>query len=185
MSDTSPKKNSLFDKILLGVAGTLAIGMLAAGPAKEPQPAPDKEEVAEKEEAKNPAPVVKTPEAVAEAKKKVAAMEKELAKTKQANKDLEAQLRTSNMALEMKGGNPAEFAKSKEALKKAQASLASKESEIEQLKGQLTKTKGTKPGDQSAKMSEIEEAKNKAEAELKRLKEATEKARKALEDASK
>lgn len=47
MSDTPSKKNSIFDKALLGTAGILAIGMMALGPRGEDNPSPDNEKLAE------------------------------------------------------------------------------------------------------------------------------------------
>ena len=45
MSDTPSKKNSIFDKALLGTAGFLAIGMMALGPRGDDNPSLDNEKL--------------------------------------------------------------------------------------------------------------------------------------------
>ena len=112
MSDTSPKKNSIFDKALLGTAGVLAIGMMALGPRGEDKPSSDNEEVAgnqsiEKEEdRKAPADMKEgkpgVNEKVAAIQAELKRMQAELKRARLDNATLEAQLRKSEIALEMK-----------------------------------------------------------------------------------
>jgi hypothetical protein len=153
MSDTSSKKNSIFDKALLGTAGVLAIGMMALGPRGEDKPSSDNEEVVgnqsiEKEEDQ------KAPADMKEGKSgvngKVAAIQAELKRTqaelKRArleNATLEAQLRKNEIALEMKkdkeSGDP-----NVQALKKAKVALEAKDAELAKLKAKLASLgKGT------------------------------------------
>ncbi|MCH1510919.1 MAG: hypothetical protein L7T84_17070 [Akkermansiaceae bacterium] len=146
MSETSSKKNSIFDKALLGTAGVLAIGMMALGPRGEDKPSSDNEEVAgnqsiEKEEGG------KAPSDLKEGKsgmnKKVAAIQAELKRARQDNATLEAQLRKNKIALEMKkdkeSGDP-----DVQALKKAKVALEAKDAELAKLKAKLASLgKGT------------------------------------------
>ena len=146
MSETSSKKNSIFDKALLGTAGVLAIGMMALGPRGEDKPSFDNEEVAgnqsiEKEEdRKAPADLKEGKPGVNE---KVAAIQAELKRTRLANATLEAQLRKNEIALEMKrdkeSGDP-----NVQALKKAKVALEAKDAELAKLKAKLASVeKGT------------------------------------------
>lgn len=185
MSDTSSKKNSVFDKVLLGVAGALAIGMLAAGPRKEHKPAPDKEEVAQNEsdEKEEKAKVKVTKVSSSEAQKKIAAMQEELAKTKRANADLKVQLESSNMALTMQGGDSAAVVTNKKELKKAKASLESMQAEIKALKDSLAKAQSKAPAKPEDNMAQVESAKKAAAAERKRKEELIKTLEKALEEA--
>ena len=139
MSDTSSKKNSIFDKALLGTAGVLAIGMMALGPRGEDKPSSDNEEVAgdqsiKKEEDR------KAPTGMEEGKsgvnEKVAAIQAELKRERLENATLEAQLRKNKIALEMKkdkeSGDP-----NVQALKKAKVALEAKDVELAKLKSKL------------------------------------------------
>lgn len=139
MSETSSKKNSIFDKALLGTAGVLAIGMMALGPRGEDKPSSDNEEVAgnqsiEKEEGgKAPSDLKEGKSAV---NKKVAAIQAELKRSRQDNATLEAQLRKNKIALEMRkdkeSGDP-----DVQALKKAKVALEAKDVELAKLKSKL------------------------------------------------
>lgn len=184
MSETTSKKNSIFDKVLLGVAGVLAIGMLAFGAPEKSAPSPEKEEVAEQEGGQPAAPeksAAKTKADESAARKKLAEVTAALAKAKQENKDLNSKIRARNLALEMKGGDAASILTNGKELKKAKAELEAKQVEVKKLKDRLAKvTASESKGDE---MSEIAAAKKAAEAELKRKMEAIEIARKALEEA--
>ena len=146
MSDTSSKKNSIFDKALLGTAGVLAIGMMALGPRGEDKPSSDNEEVAGNQSIKKEEDR-KAPTGMEEGKsglnKKVAAIQAELKRARQDNATLEAQLRKNKIALEMKkdkeSGDP-----DVQALKKAKVALEAKDAELAKLKAKLASLgKGT------------------------------------------
>lgn len=141
MSETSSKKNSIFDKALLGTAGVLAIGMMALGPRGEDKPSSDNEEVVgnqsvEKEEdRKAPADMKEGKSAMIE---KMAAIQAELKRARMENATLEAQVRKNEIALEMKkdkeSGDP-----NVKALKEAKVALEAKEAELTKLKSNFSK----------------------------------------------
>lgn len=146
MSDTSSKKNSIFDKALLGTAGVLAIGMMALGPRGEDKPSSDNEEVAGNQSIKKEEDR-KAPTGMEEGKsgvnEKVAAIQAELKRARLENATLEAQLRKNKIALEMKkdkeSGDP-----NVQALKRAKEALEAREAELAKLKSKLASVeKGT------------------------------------------
>jgi len=163
MSDTSPKKNSMFDKILLGTAAFLAIGMMAVGPRGEAKLVPDDKDAETEPVDEKKAPVVTK----ASDNKKVAAIQAELQKTRQANATLEAQLRKNTIALEVlrdkNSGDP-----NAQALNKTKASLEAKEAELAQLKLKLASVeKGASEENKAAKA--IENARAEKEELIKNL----------------
>lgn len=139
MSDTSSKKNSIFDKALLGTAGVLAIGMMALGSRGEDNPSPDNERVVENQSVEEDEGQ-KSPLGVKEGRSvvnnEVAAIQAELKKARLDNATLKAQLRKKEIALEMRkdkeSGDP-----NVQALKKVKAALEAKEAELAKLKSKL------------------------------------------------
>ena len=139
MSDTPSKKNSIFDKALLGTAGILAIGMMALGPRGEDNPSLDNEKLAEnqgvgKEEGQKAPAGMK--EGKSGANNEVAALQAELNRARLDNATLKAQLRKKEIALEMRkekeSGDP-----NVQALKKVKTVLEAKEAELAKLKSKL------------------------------------------------
>ena len=139
MTDTPSKKNSIFDKALLGTAGILAIGMMALGPRGEDNPSPNNEKLLEnqsvgKEEGEK-APAG-TKEGRSGVNNEVAALQAELNRARLDNSTLKAQLRQKEIALEMRkdkeSGDP-----NVQALKKLKTALEAKEAELAKLKSKL------------------------------------------------
>ena len=139
MSETPSKKNSIFDKALLGTAGVLAIGMMALGPRGEDNLSPNNEEVVgnqsvKKEEGREAPAGVK--EGKSGVNNEVAAIQAELKAARLDNATLEAQLRQKEIALEMRkdkeSGDP-----NVRALKKVKAALEAKEAELAKLRSKL------------------------------------------------
>jgi hypothetical protein len=183
MSETSSKKNSIVDKILLGAAGGLAIGMFAFGSAGEKKAETEEKAVVEQEgadgEKDSPAPAEKkeaqtgTPKKSAAAQKELAKMKADLAKVREVNANLAAELRAKKMALEMRDGKPVvDTTKAKE-LDKAKA-------ELEKLKAKLAEARKSVPSSKDGKMDDLDALKKEMEAELKRKDEAIKAAKEAL-----
>ena len=174
MSDTTPKKNSIFDKILLGTAAVLAIGMMAVGPRGEAKLITDEKEV-EENQGLEKEQVKQTPGAKSVDSKKVAAIQAELKKAHQANATLEAQLRKNKIALEMKKDKASTDA-NLQALKKAKAALEAKEAELAKLKSKMAEKVASQEDDGKAAKA-VEDARAQKEELIKNLENALKKAK--------
>ena len=139
MSDTPSKKNSIFDKALLGTAGILAIGMMALGPRGDDNPSPDNEKLVENQsigKGEGQKALAGTREVRSGVNNGVAALQAELNRARLDNSNLKAQLRKKEIALEMRkdkeSGDP-----NVEALKRVKTVLEAKEAELAKLKSKL------------------------------------------------
>ena len=146
MSDTPSKKNSIFDKALLGTAGVLAIGMMALGPRGDDNPSPDNEKLVENQsigKGEGQKALAGTREVRSGVNNGVAALQAELNRARLDNSNLKAQLRKKEIALEMRKDKESGDT-NVQALKEAKEALEAREAELAKLKSKLASVeKGT------------------------------------------